>query len=195
MCPRFPVCPLSPACSPAGHFYVYHGRHLWSAHPPSHRRSPDPPLFSLFLIPFYSLVYTPLTGFHWLSLGTRLVANLPIPSLFSRPRGLCVLIFAPSPLPLFYSALSPALHLTLFSSSVLTASQIVAALLGSDHVSYHFGKGIMPKAYPLRREARAVIIDGTSTALTWQHTYSPPPNLFQLDRQFIGAPLPLAFRR
>ncbi|KAJ7885906.1 hypothetical protein B0H14DRAFT_3733445, partial [Mycena olivaceomarginata] len=93
----------------------------------------------------------------------RLVANLPIPSLFSRPRGLCVLIFAPSPLPLFYSALSPAFHLTLFSSSVLTASQIViifAALLGSDHVSYRFGKGIMPKAYPLRREARAVIIDG-----------------------------------
>jgi hypothetical protein len=45
---------------------------------------------------------------------------------------------------------------------MLTPSQIAiifAALLCSDHVGYHFGKGMMPKAYWLSREVRVVIAE------------------------------------
>jgi hypothetical protein len=37
---------------------------------------------------------------------------------------------------------------------------ILAALLCSNHVTYRFGKGMMPKAYRLSREAMAVIVAG-----------------------------------
>jgi len=46
---------------------------------------------------------------------------------------------------------------------------IVAGLLCSNHVTYRFGKGMMPKAYRLSREAMAVIVERYAAQLAEQY--------------------------
>jgi hypothetical protein len=46
---------------------------------------------------------------------------------------------------------------------------IVAGLLCSNHVTYRFGKGMMPKAYRLSREAMAVIVEKYAAQLADQY--------------------------
>ncbi|KAJ6518056.1 hypothetical protein C8R47DRAFT_960212 [Mycena vitilis] len=46
---------------------------------------------------------------------------------------------------------------------------IVAGLLCSNHVTYRFGKGMMPKAYRLSKEAMAVIVEGYAAQLAEQY--------------------------
>lgn len=47
----------------------------------------------------------------------------------------------------------------LFSLAPLHVGIIVVALLCSNHVTYRFGKGMMPKAYRLSPDSMAVIVD------------------------------------
>jgi hypothetical protein len=50
-------------------------------------------------------------------------------------------------------------YITVFSLAAFHIAVIVAALLCSNHVTYRFGKGMMPKAYRLNADAVAVIMD------------------------------------
>ncbi|KAJ7719586.1 hypothetical protein B0H16DRAFT_1739291 [Mycena metata] len=52
---------------------------------------------------------------------------------------------------------------------------MAAGLLCSNHVTYRFGKGMMPKAYRLSREAMAVIMEQYASAQMPPTPFSPNP--------------------
>ncbi|KAG8908137.1 hypothetical protein FRB99_000165 [Tulasnella sp. 403] len=60
-------------------------------------------------------------------------------------------------------------YIIVFSLVPLHLACIVAALLCSNHVTYRFGKGMMPKAYRLNAEAMAVIMDTYASQLAEQY--------------------------
>ncbi|KAJ7732548.1 hypothetical protein B0H16DRAFT_1770212 [Mycena metata] len=111
--------------------------------------------------------------------GRLIVALFFLPSLLlsSETRGppvwRCVPFFFPSsgvppslPSPRFYLALSA------FPSTRHTNqphSNMAAGLLCSNHGTYRFGKGMMPKAYRLSREAMAVIMEQYASQLADQY--------------------------
>ncbi|KAJ7148519.1 tetraspanin Tsp2 family [Mycena crocata] len=59
--------------------------------------------------------------------------------------------------------------ITVFSLAAFHIGVIVAALLCSNHVTYRFGKGMMPKAYRLNAESVAVIMDSYAAQLADQY--------------------------
>ncbi|KAF7333040.1 hypothetical protein MVEN_02410500 [Mycena venus] len=56
-----------------------------------------------------------------------------------------------------------------FACVPLTIGAIIAGLLCSNHVTYRFGKGMMPKAYRLSEDSMAVIMDSYATQLAEQY--------------------------
>ncbi|KAF7356143.1 Tetraspanin Tsp2 [Mycena venus] len=56
-------------------------------------------------------------------------------------------------------------YITVFSLVAFHITLIAASLLCSNHVTYRFGKGMMPKAYRLNAEAVAAIMDNYATQL------------------------------
>ncbi|KAK7053719.1 hypothetical protein R3P38DRAFT_2761465 [Favolaschia claudopus] len=54
----------------------------------------------------------------------------------------------------------------IFSCVPITIAAIVAGLLCSNHITYRFGKGMMPKAYRLNAESMAQIMDSYATRYT-----------------------------
>ncbi|KAF7341790.1 hypothetical protein MSAN_02033800 [Mycena sanguinolenta] len=75
---------------------------------------------------------------------------------------------------------------------------IVAALLCSNHVTYRFGKGMMPKAYRLSREAMAAIVEkyamelaeqygpDTAAQLLAPHTGTNPPSGYSSSANLLS---------
>jgi len=63
---------------------------------------------------------------------------------------------------------------------------IVAALLCSNHVTYRFGKGMMPKAYRLNSEAMAIIMESFASNLADQ--YNDDSRSETYDRDNYGYP-------
>ncbi|KAK7043313.1 Tetraspanin family-domain-containing protein [Favolaschia claudopus] len=62
---------------------------------------------------------------------------------------------------------------------------MLAALLCSNHVTYRFGKGMMPKAYRLSREAMAIIVDRYAKQLADQ--YGPDAAAHMLSASHSGS--------
>ncbi|KAJ7623650.1 hypothetical protein FB45DRAFT_980468 [Roridomyces roridus] len=60
-------------------------------------------------------------------------------------------------------------YVVVFSLVGYNISTIVAALLCVNHVTYRFGKGMMPKAYRLNEEAVAVIMESYAAQLAEQY--------------------------
>ncbi|KAJ7839684.1 hypothetical protein B0H14DRAFT_3140653 [Mycena olivaceomarginata] len=62
---------------------------------------------------------------------------------------------------------------------------IAIALLCANHVTYRFGKGMMPKAYRLSREAMAVVVQGYAAQLAEQ--YGPDAAAHMLSASNLGS--------
>ncbi|KAJ7852090.1 hypothetical protein B0H14DRAFT_2760712 [Mycena olivaceomarginata] len=62
---------------------------------------------------------------------------------------------------------------------------IVIALLCANHVTYRFGKGMMPRAYRLSREAMAVVVEGYATQLA--EKYGPDAAAHMLSASNLGS--------
>ncbi|KAJ7736533.1 hypothetical protein DFH07DRAFT_98885 [Mycena maculata] len=60
-------------------------------------------------------------------------------------------------------------YVAVFALAGLNVLAIVAALLSADHVTYRFGKGMMPKAYRLNAESVALIMDSYAGMLAEQY--------------------------
>ncbi|KAJ7197740.1 hypothetical protein GGX14DRAFT_470755 [Mycena pura] len=60
-------------------------------------------------------------------------------------------------------------YTTVFSLAGFYISTIVAALLCSNHVTYRFGKGMMPKAYRLDAASVALIMESYAAQIAEQH--------------------------
>ncbi|KAJ7476880.1 hypothetical protein B0H11DRAFT_1727102 [Mycena galericulata] len=60
-------------------------------------------------------------------------------------------------------------YTTAFGCVPLNIAAIVAGLLCSNHVTYRFGKGMMPKAYRLSAKSMAVIMDSYASQLAEQY--------------------------
>ncbi|KAG6826093.1 hypothetical protein H0H92_001152 [Tricholoma furcatifolium] len=60
-------------------------------------------------------------------------------------------------------------YTTVFSLAPLHIAVIVSGLLCSNHVTYRFGKGMMPKAYRLSLNSMAVIMDNYANQLAEQY--------------------------
>jgi len=80
-------------------------------------------------------------------------------------------------------------YLIAFGLVPLQIGVILAGLLCSNHITYRFGKGMMPKAYRLSMNSMAVIMDNYAAQLTEQYgsdvaseaIIRSRSNLFQLD--------------
>ncbi|KAJ7798688.1 hypothetical protein B0H14DRAFT_2905820, partial [Mycena olivaceomarginata] len=62
---------------------------------------------------------------------------------------------------------------------------IAIALLCANHVTYRFGKGMMPRAYRLSREAMAVVVEGYAAQLAEQ--YGPDAAAHMLSASNLGS--------
>ncbi|KAF7783844.1 hypothetical protein Agabi119p4_9 [Agaricus bisporus var. burnettii] len=60
-------------------------------------------------------------------------------------------------------------YIVVFSVIALHIGIIITALLCSNHVTYRFGKGMMPKAYRLSMDSMAVVMDNYAQQLAQQH--------------------------
>ncbi|KAG8852703.1 hypothetical protein FRB96_008559 [Tulasnella sp. 330] len=60
-------------------------------------------------------------------------------------------------------------YIASFALVPLQLACIYAALLCSNHITYRFGKGMMPKAYRLNQESMAVILDNYANQLAEQY--------------------------
>ncbi|KAF8169049.1 hypothetical protein K438DRAFT_243712 [Mycena galopus ATCC 62051] len=66
-------------------------------------------------------------------------------------------------------------YIAVFACVPLTIGAIVVGLLCSNHVTYRFGKGMMPKAYRLSPESMAAIMDTYASQLAEQYGQETAP--------------------
>lgn len=86
-----------------------------------------------------------------------------------------------SPYLQFERSILKAWYIAAFVLVPLHISVMVAGLLCSNHISYRFGKGMMPEAYRLNMSTMAVIMDNYSKCVAFTFFFCRPLTIFALD--------------
>ncbi|KLO11936.1 hypothetical protein SCHPADRAFT_854666 [Schizopora paradoxa] len=77
-------------------------------------------------------------------------------------------------------------YIAVFSLVPLHIAAMFAGLLCSNHVTYRFGKGMMPKAYRLSQNSMAIIIDNYATQLAEQYGADITSSTFSKSNLNVG---------
>ncbi|KAL4070266.1 hypothetical protein J3A83DRAFT_4523661, partial [Scleroderma citrinum] len=75
---------------------------------------------------------------------------------------------------------------TVFSLVPLQLFIMIAGLLCSNHVTYRFGKGMMPKAYRLNLNSMAIIMDNYANQLAEQYGWDVASDVLARSRSNLG---------
>ncbi|KIM64175.1 hypothetical protein SCLCIDRAFT_23760 [Scleroderma citrinum Foug A] len=78
-----------------------------------------------------------------------------------------------------------------FSLVPLQLFIMITGLLCSNHVTYRFGKGMMPKAYRLSLSSMAIIMDKYASQLAEQYGWDVASNVLARSRSTLGGESPL----